>query len=46
MHVGYEEIWSGERLPDRKDDERHVFTFEDFAFHLRPGAYGPHAGTS
>jgi glyoxylase-like metal-dependent hydrolase (beta-lactamase superfamily II) len=39
MHEAYEEIWAG-RQPDERLPDRDIFVFEDFAFWLRPGAYG------
>lgn len=43
MHEAYEEIWAG-RAPDERRPTCDVFQFDDFAFWLRPGSYGPSVG--
>ena len=40
MHTAYEDIWSGRKQPDTREDGREVFTFDGFSFWLRPGGYG------
>jgi glyoxylase-like metal-dependent hydrolase (beta-lactamase superfamily II) len=42
MHEAYEQIWAG-REPDERLTDRDVFNFDDFAYWLRPGAYGRNA---
>lgn len=40
MHWAYEEVWRGEKQPDRQEGDKDVFEFEGFSFWLRPNAYG------